>query len=88
MREIMEYLWLLAIPAMSWLDRQRGMPKDQETIPKVPALLGMGYLCAVLTGHWLDWQTLAIVAGVAVLHNISFGEPMGHALTGIGGGDG
>lgn len=70
---------------MSWLDRQRGMPKAAETIPKVLALLGMGYLCALYTGHVFDWQAIGIVAGVAFAHNFGFGEPLGHALTGRGG---
>ncbi len=80
-----QLLLLLLIPAMSWLDRQRGTPKDDEIIPKLPALLGIGYLCAVFTGHWLDWQAAVITAAVAVIHNFSFGEPLGHALTGRGG---
>jgi hypothetical protein len=76
---------LLLIPLMSWLDRQRGTPKDHEVIPKLPALLGIGYLCAVFTGHVFDWQAAAITVVVAFVHNFSFGEPLGHALTGRGG---
>lgn len=68
---------------MSWLDRQRGTPKEAEIIPKLPALLGMGYLCALYTGHVLDWQAVAITASVAFAHNFGFGEPIGHALTGV-----
>jgi hypothetical protein len=76
---------LLCIPLMSWLDRQRGMPKDIETIPKGAALVGMGYLCAYLTGHALDVQAIIITLTVAFSHNFGFGEPIGHALTGTGG---
>lgn len=82
---MIELLLLLFIPLMSWLDRQRGTPKDREIIPKLPALLGIGYLCAAFTGHYADWQALVITAAVAVVHNFSFGEPLGHALTGRGG---
>ena len=78
-------LLLLSIPLMSWLDRQRGTPREFELITKSAALAGMGVLTAVLVGHWLDWQMLAITAAVMVIHNFSFGEPMGHALTGRGG---
>jgi hypothetical protein len=81
----MKFLLLFLIPLMSWLDRQRGTPKETEIISKVPALLGMGYLCAVFTGHILDWQAIVIMLAVAVAHNFSFGEPLGHALTGIQG---
>ncbi len=70
---------------MSWLDRQRGTPKSVEKIPKLMALLGMGYLCAAYTGHLIDWQAVVITAGVAFAHNFGFGEPLGHALTGRGG---
>jgi len=76
-------IWLLLVPVLSWLDRQRGMPKDVETIPKLPALLGIGYVCSVLTGHWMDWQALVITLSVAVIHNFSFGNPLGTALTGV-----
>lgn len=79
---MIDLLYLPLVALLSWLDRQRGMPKDQETIPKIAALLGMGYVIAVLCGHWMDWQAIAITAGVAVLHNISFGQPLGQALTG------
>lgn len=77
-----EYLLLLLVPVMSWLDRQRGMPKAVETIPKLPALLGIGYLCAAMTGHFADWQAVVITAVIAVAHNFSFGQPLGMALTG------
>ncbi len=70
---------------MSWLDRQRGTPKSAEKIPKLVALLGMGYLCAAYTGHLIDWQAAVIAACVAFAHNFGFGEPLGHALTGRGG---
>ena len=70
---------------MSWLDRQRGTSKETEIIPKGVALVGMGYLCSLYTGHWLDWQAIVITATAAFAHNISFGEPIGHALTGRGG---
>lgn len=76
---------LIRCSPMSWLDRQRGMPKEAETIPKVLALAGMGYLCALYTGHFFDWQAIAITVGVAFAHNFGFGEPLGHALTGRGG---
>lgn len=76
---------VLGVALLSWLDRQRGTPKESEVIPKLPALLGMGYLCAAYTGHYADWQAAAITAAFAVVHNISFGEPMGHALSGQGG---
>lgn len=72
----------LLIPAMSWLDRQRGTPKDFEKIPKLPALLGMGYLSAFYTGHMIDWQAMVITLSIAVSHNIGFGHPIGFALTG------
>lgn len=79
---MIEYLLLLLIPVMSWLDHQRGTPKGLEIIPKILALILMGYACAVLTGHWLDWQAAVITAGFAVLHNFSLGQPLGEALTG------
>ena len=78
-------LCALLIPAMAWLDRQRGTSKETEIIAKVPALLGMGYLCAAFTGHVADWQAVVITLAVAVAHSFSFGEPLGHALTGIKG---
>lgn len=85
----MTYLYILIgilfIPLMAWLDRQRGTPKDKEIIPKIVALLGMGYLCAFYTGHVLDWHTIGIVLGVSGGHALGLGEPTGHALTGKGG---
>lgn len=80
-----DYLLPLLIPVLSWLDRQRGTPKETETIPKIVALLGIGYVCSVFVGHWLDWQALVITISIAFIHNFSFGEPLGHALTGRGG---
>lgn len=78
----MTLLYALLIPLMAWLDRQRGTPKETEIISKVPALLGIGYLCSVFTGHVLDWQAVVIMLSVAVAHNFGLGEPVGHALTG------
>lgn len=76
---------LSTVSPMSWLDRQRGTPKAAEKIPKLLALLGMGYLCALYTGHVFDWQAIVITFSVAFAHNFGFGEPVGHALTGRGG---
>ena len=80
-----EIYLLLLVPVLSWLDRQRGTTKAQEIITKFPALIGIGYICAIFTGHFTDWQALVITLSIAVLHNFSFGEPLGHALTGKGG---
>lgn len=79
------YLLPFLVTALSWLDRQRGMPRELETIPKLVALLGIGYICATLVGHWLDWQAIVITLSIAFIHNFSFGEPLGHALTGHSG---
>lgn len=68
---------------MSWLDRQRGTPKAQEKIPKPVALVGMGILCSLYTGHWFDWQAVVITITVAFSHNFGFGEPVGRALSGV-----
>jgi hypothetical protein len=81
----MKFLLLLLVPVMSWLDRQRGMSKDVETIPKAPALLAMGYLCALFTGHVSDPAAVGLALAFAIADSIGFGEPMGHALTGKGG---
>jgi hypothetical protein len=79
------YMMILLIPIMAWLDYQRGLPKDIETITKPVALVGIGFLTATLTGHWFDYYTIAITLGISVIHGIGFGEPIGHALSGIGG---
>jgi hypothetical protein len=70
----------------AWLDYQRGADKAREWLPKVPALLGLGYLTAFFVGHTMDWQAAAITVSFAILHNaLGVGEPLGHALTGKGG---
>lgn len=79
---MLEYLLLLLIPVLSWLDRQRGAPKEEEKIGKFPALMLMGYSTAILTGHWFDWQAVVITCSFAFLHNTSFGQPVGESLTG------
>lgn len=80
--EIIAVCYIVMIFVMSWLDRQRGTPKNEEKIPKLLALLGMGYLSAVYTGHVLDWQAVMIMLSVAITNNIGFGHPVGLALTG------
>lgn len=78
-------LSILFVPLMAWLDRQRGSPPEIEVISKVPALFGMGYICAFYTGHVFDVQTLIIMLAVWAGHGIGYGAPLGYALTGVTG---
>jgi hypothetical protein len=71
------------VSLMSWLDRQRGTPKVAEKIPKLAALFGMGYLCALYVGHGLDWHAPLYMVAVWAGHGIGFGQPLGFALSGV-----
>jgi len=80
---------LALIPAASWLDRQRGTPKEHETIAKLPALIGLGLCNAFfVVDHGsatsvLIAQTLMVVAAVAAAYNWpGFGHAIGFAYTG------
>lgn len=72
-----------SISPMAWLDRQRGTPKIAEKIPKLAALAGMGYLCALLVGHGFDWRAPLYMLAVWAGHGIGFGQPIGFALSGV-----
>lgn len=78
----MKYLLLLLIPAMAWLDRQRGMAKDVERITKIVALVGLGFAASVLVGHYWDWRALVLTAAVACGYAIGWGHPLGTVLGG------
>ena len=79
---VLSLLFLLLIPVMAWLDRQRGSSKEAEKIPKFLAMIGLGICVSVLTGHWLDWQMLVLIAGTWAAYSPGWGEPLGHAITG------
>lgn len=75
-------LKLALVPAMSWLDRQRGTPRAIEILSKIVALTLLGYTSAVLLGHAFDPLTLLIVAAVAFAYNMpGFGQPIGAILS-------
>ena len=75
---------LFLVPVLSWLDRQRGTPKDREILPKIATLALYGF--AVLTILFIkDEQILAsLVAAVLLPLNLTFGYgyPWGWAITG------
>lgn len=82
-------LFALLVPLMRWLDKERGHAKENETISKIVALIGLGLCSSVLLVDWsLPWQTLLaqtaiITAAVSMAYNMpGFGEPIGHAITG------
>lgn len=94
----MKFLLLLLIPAMAWLDRQRGTSKDLisglypglpghrsqgELIPKWLALAGLGLCVAFLTGHYWDWQAIVIALAVAIGYSTGWGHPLGTVLGGL-----
>jgi hypothetical protein len=74
-------LLLLLIPAMSWLDRQRGSSKETETITKGMALAGLGLSIAILLGVY-DWSAITIVAVTWTAYAYGFGEPLGRIVSG------
>lgn len=76
----MKWLILLLIPAMAWLDRQRGSDFTTEIIPKNVALIGLGVCVSILTGHYWDWRAPVLVASVAIGYNVlGWGNPVGRA---------
>lgn len=77
-----ELLMFLFVPVMSWLGRQAGTSRDIETIPKIVALLLLGYLCAVFTGHYFDWQAVVIAGAFYAARVPGHGQPWGWALSG------
>jgi hypothetical protein len=80
------------ILAAAWLDKQRGFGPEDETIPKGPALIGLGLCNAFfIVDHSAALAVMAaqaaiITVAVTIAYNWpGFGEPIGHALTGRGG---
>lgn len=67
---------------MAYLDRQRGTEKESETIPKSVALGLLGMLTSVLVGHYFDWQAIVITISVATGYALSYGHPLGWAISG------
>jgi len=75
-------LKLLLVPAISWLDRQRGTSRDAEIISKFVALVLLGGTAAALLGHSVDRLTVLIVMAVAFAYNMpGFGQPIGAILS-------
>lgn len=78
---LLPVLWVMLIPAMAWLDRQRGSSDENETITKAVALAGLGVSVAVLLGAY-NVSAITVIAVVWTAYVIGWGEPLGRIVSG------
>ena len=83
---MMLILKLILVPLHSWLDRQRGTPRDTEIITKAMALAAMVFCQLILLGVH-DWSVVTVGIVVWTGYVIGWGEPVGHIITGRHAGD-
>lgn len=77
---VLPILLALLIPAMAWLDRQRGSSKENEIIPKYAALTGIGVSVAILLGAF-NASAITVIAVVWTAYVIGWGEPLGRIVS-------
>lgn len=78
---IVNALQILLIPIMAWLDKQRGHSKENETITKAAALVGLGLSIAILLGAY-NASVITIIAVTWTAYGYGFGEPLGRIVSG------
>lgn len=66
---------------MAWLDKQRGHSKENETITKAVAFLGLGIAIAILLGAY-NASALTVIAVAWTAYAYGFGEPLGRIVSG------